>query len=45
VLHHPYELFVAVVVNLIATVLEVGDRTQIGAVQCASRPASSPACS
>jgi uncharacterized protein DUF6394 len=35
VLHHPYKLFVAVVVNLIATVLEVGDRTQIGAVQCA----------
>ena len=31
-LHSAYELFAAVVVNLIATVLKFGDRTQIGAV-------------
>ena len=31
-LHNPYELFAAVVVNLIAAVLKFGDRTQIGAV-------------
>jgi hypothetical protein len=31
-LHHIYELFAAIVVNLIATVLKFGDRTQIGAV-------------
>ena len=31
-LHNHYELFAAVVVNLIATVLKFGDRTQIGAV-------------
>jgi hypothetical protein len=31
-LHNPYELFAAVVVNLIATVLKFGDRTQIGAL-------------
>lgn len=30
--HNVYELFAAVVVNLIATVLKFGDRTQIGAV-------------
>lgn len=30
--HNIYELFAAVVVNLIATVLKFGDRTQIGAV-------------
>jgi len=30
--HHIYELFAAVVVNLIATILKFGDRTQIGAV-------------
>ena len=35
-LHHPTELFAAVVVNLIATVLKFGDRTQIGAVQLAT---------
>ena len=29
-LHNKYELFAAVVVNLIATVLKFGDRTQIG---------------
>ena len=31
-LHHPGELFATVVVNLIATILKLGDRTQIGAV-------------
>ncbi|MBL8439101.1 MAG: hypothetical protein JNM61_12955 [Zoogloeaceae bacterium] len=30
--HDVYELFAAIVVNLIATVLKFGDRTQIGAV-------------
>lgn len=30
--HNVYELFVVVVVNLIATVLKLGDRTQIGAI-------------
>ena len=34
--HNPYELFAAVVVNLIATVLKFGDRTQIGAVHLAT---------
>lgn len=31
-MHNIYELFAAIVVNLIATVLKFGDRTQIGAV-------------
>ena len=35
-LHNSYELFAAVVVNLIATVLKFGDRTQIGAVHLAT---------
>ena len=35
-LHNHYELFAAVVVNLIATVLKFGDRTQIGAVHLAT---------
>ena len=35
-LHNPYELFAAVIVNLIATVLKFGDRTQIGAVHLAT---------
>ena len=35
-LHNPYGLFAAVVVNLIATVLKFGDRTQIGAVHLAT---------
>ena len=35
-LHHPMELLAAVVVNLIATVLKFGDRTQIGAVHLAT---------
>ena len=31
--HHPvYELFAVIVVNLIATILKFGDRTQLGAV-------------
>lgn len=34
--HHPYEFFAAIVVNLIATVLKIGDRTQIGAMQLAT---------
>lgn len=35
-LHHPTELFAAVVVNLIATVLKFGDRTHIGATHLAT---------
>lgn len=35
-LHSPYELFAAIAVNLIATVLKFGDRTQIGAVHLAT---------
>ena len=35
-LHSSYELFAAVVVNLVATVLKFGDRTQIGAVHLAT---------
>jgi hypothetical protein len=31
-LHNTYELFAAIVVNIIATVLKFGDRTQLGAV-------------
>lgn len=34
--HNIYELFAAIVVNLIATVLKFGDRTQIGAIHLAS---------
>ena len=34
--HHVYEFFAALVVNLIATVLKVGDRTQIGALHLAT---------
>lgn len=35
--HHPvYELFAVVVVNLIATVLKFGDRTQMGALLLAT---------
>ena len=36
VLHNPYELFAALVVSLVATVLKFGDRTQIGAVHLAT---------
>jgi hypothetical protein len=35
-LHNHYELFLAIIVNLIATVLKFGDRTQIGAVHLAT---------
>ena len=35
-LHNVYELFGAVVVSLIATVLKFGDRTQLGAVHLAT---------
>ena len=34
--HNVYELFAAVVVSLVATVLKFGDRTQIGAVHLAT---------
>ena len=34
--HNPYELFAALVVNLIATVLKFGDRTHIGATMLAT---------
>jgi hypothetical protein len=34
--HHAWELFAAIVVNLIATVLKFGDRTHIGAVHLSS---------
>ena len=34
--HHLYELFAVVVVNMIATVLKFGDRTQMGAVLLAT---------
>lgn len=35
--HHPvYELFAVVIVNIIATVLKFGDRTQMGAVLLAT---------
>jgi hypothetical protein len=35
-LHHPMELLAAVIVNLIATVLKFGDRTQLGATHLAT---------
>ena len=35
-MHSVYELFAAVVVNLVATVLKFGDRTQLGAVHLAT---------
>jgi hypothetical protein len=34
--HDVYELFAAIVVNLVATVLKFGDRTQVGAIQLAA---------
>jgi hypothetical protein len=34
--HHVYELYAAIIVNLIATVLKFGDRTQIGALHLAT---------
>lgn len=35
-LHDKYELFAAIIVNVIATVLKLGDRTQIGSVLLAT---------
>ena len=35
-LHHPMELLAAVIVNLIATVLKFGDRTQLGTTHLAT---------
>jgi hypothetical protein len=35
-LHHPFELFAAVVVNMVATVIKFGDRTQVGATHLAT---------
>ncbi len=34
--HHVYELYAAIVVSLIATILKFGDRTQLGSVLLAS---------
>jgi len=34
--HHVFDLFMVIVVNLIATVLKLGDRSQIGAVLLAT---------
>lgn len=34
--HNVYELFAAIIVNLVATVLKFGDRTQMGAVLLAT---------
>jgi hypothetical protein len=34
--HNIYELFAAIIISLIATVLKFGDRTQIGAVHLAT---------
>jgi hypothetical protein len=34
--HHPYELFAALVVSLICTLMKFGDRTQFGATVLAS---------
>jgi hypothetical protein len=34
--HHVYELFAVLLVNLIATVLKFGERTQIGAIHLAT---------
>ena len=34
--HNVYELYAAVVVNVVATILKFGDRTQIGAVHLAT---------
>ncbi|AHF04929.1 hypothetical protein MARPU_14575 [Marichromatium purpuratum 984] len=34
--HHAWELFAVIVVNLVATVLKFGDRTQLGAVLLAT---------
>jgi hypothetical protein len=34
--HHVYELFAAIVINLIATIIKLGDKTHIGAVLLAT---------
>jgi Ca2+/H+ antiporter, TMEM165/GDT1 family len=34
--HHQWEFFAALVVNVVATVLKFGDRTQVGAIHLAS---------
>lgn len=34
--HHVYELFAVVIVNIIATILKLGDRSQMGAVLLAT---------
>jgi hypothetical protein len=34
--HHAYELFAAMIVSLIATLMKVGDRSQVGAVLLAT---------
>jgi len=36
--HEVYELFAVVVVNLIATILKFGDRSQMGASRCRREP-------
>jgi hypothetical protein len=35
-LHNVYEMYAAIVVNLVATVLKFGDRTQVGAIHLAT---------
>ncbi|MDA8880913.1 DUF6394 family protein, partial [Pseudomonadales bacterium] len=34
--HHPYELYAAIFVNAVATILKFGDRSHMGAVLLAS---------
>jgi hypothetical protein len=34
--HSPYELFATIVINLIATILKLGDKTQVGSVLLAT---------
>jgi len=36
IMHRKYELFAAIIVNIIATVLKLGDKTQMGSVLIAS---------
>lgn len=36
IMHSKYELFAAIIVNIIATVLKLGDKTQIGSVLLAT---------
>ncbi|WP_374928083.1 DUF6394 family protein [Kytococcus sedentarius] len=35
-LHNPYELYIAVAVNIVAAILKVGDRTHVGAIHLAA---------